>query len=221
MENNRLNVLLADPQPVVRIGLKTIFAQSNGFRIVGEAGTGAELAEIVPSTSADLLLMEIWYPDASGIQLIEQIARGYADMPILILSGEDAEENILRGLQAGAKGYVLKTTSPDRLLQAATAVGNGQSYFSPEVSSQLLNRIVQPTVPPTTSRKTGPSLITNREKEVLLPICEEYTNPEIAERLNISRRTVDTHRKNLLQKIGVRNTAGLIRFALREGIIVG
>jgi DNA-binding NarL/FixJ family response regulator len=219
MKYHQLKILLADEHPIFRFGLKKLMEERFGFRVADEARNGRELLEKVSQTEFDMLVMDISYGDTDGIALVRRIMAQNDKLPALVLSGLTDENVILGVLKAGALGYVLKTTAPEALLPALKAVAHGQSYLSPEVSSQLLPTIMKQQPDPQPVSPAIPTGITAREKQVLRLIYDEHTNPEIAEQLNISRRTVDTHRKNLLHKIGARNTVGLIKFALREGVV--
>lgn len=219
MKYQQLKILIADQQPIFRTGLQKIIGDADEFAAAVEAKNGQELVEKVSREDFDLVVMDIVYPDIDGISLLSQLLTVKEQLSILVLSGFREEEVILNVLKAGARGYILKTTGRDSLLHALRAVARGQSYFSPEVSSQLLPRIVKQGQDHLKEDKLVPISITPRERQILLLICEEFTNPEIAERLNISRRTVDTHRKNLLHKTSSRNTVGLIKFAMRERMI--
>jgi DNA-binding NarL/FixJ family response regulator len=219
MKNQQLKILIADQQPIFRIGLQSIIGAADEFSTPVEATNGHELMEKVGAEDFDLVVMDVVYPDIDGIALLRQVLTVKEELSILVLSDFREEDVIVNVLKAGARGYILKTAGHDVLLHALRAVAKGQSYFSPEVSSQLLPRIVKEEKDRQKEDKIVPASITPRERQILLLICEEFTNPEIAVHLNISRRTVDTHRKNLLYKTRSRNTVGLIKFAMRERMI--
>ncbi|MCB9233540.1 MAG: response regulator transcription factor [Bacteroidia bacterium] len=216
--DSSIKLIIADDHEIFRDGLKALLDQEPDLKVIAEAASGAQTREAMAREAADVVLMDIKMPDGNGIETTRFLKENYPETHILALSMYDEDKYIMEMLAAGATGYLLKNTSRQELLQAIHTLLKGETYFSPEVSSRLLNRYVKKEF-----RQEGSSpdhiVLTKREKEVLRLIAEELTNPEIGEKLFISRRTVDTHRKNLLQKTGAKNTAGLIRFAMEAGLL--
>lgn len=215
MINHPLRVLVADEQALFRQGLKSLFQGTQDFRVVAEAETGKEAIFMLESVPCDLAMLNIHLHDPDGIATILAIHEKYPDIIIVGLADQLDEVLITRILHDGARGCLLKNASKAETIEAMQHIAAGELWVSPQISSQLLAGLIGTTAP---SAHAQPS-ITPREKEVLVLICQEFTNPEIAEKLNISRRTVDTHRNNLLQKLGVRNTVGLIKYALQKGLL--
>ena len=161
--------------------------------------------------------MDIDMGETNGIDATIEVKKNYPDVNILALSMHGEHNYILKMLEAGATGYILKNAGKEEMLTAIISVASGNSYFSREVSSRLIEYLNKPQVNIKNTDKDIP--LTNREIEILKLIAQEYSNSEIAEELFISVRTVDTHRRNLIEKLGVKNTAGLVRFAIRKGLV--
>lgn len=217
--SQKYRFLIADDHPIFRSGIKALLEQISNFEVVAEAHNGREVLSLMERHDVDVIIMDIKMPDMNGIEATELVRKRFPQVSILALSMHDEERYIFEMLQAGAQGYILKNTGKQELVTAVNTLAKGESYFSPEVSSKLLHQFIRRRDSEAATERTGFAPITKREKEVLRLICAEYTNPEIAERLSISRRTVDTHRKNLLHKLGVKNTVGLIKYAMQHGLI--
>lgn len=216
---DKIKILIVDDHPMIRHGIKSLLSDTERLKVTGEAGDGAEAIEKVNSEHFDLVIMDIKMPEMSGIDATEQIIKAHPDIKILAISMYDEQRYIVKMLQAGALGYILKNTGKQELLNAINTVMRGESYFSQEVSSIMMSQFM--------NRKGGfladnlkeEVILTRRETEIIRLIAEELTNTEIAERLGISPRTVDTHRRNLLQKLDVKNTAGLVKYAIQHNIL--
>jgi two-component system, NarL family, nitrate/nitrite response regulator NarL len=209
-----LKLLLADDHPVVLQGLRSFLAAQQGLVVVGEAVDGQVALRMARELAPDVVLMDIDMPRLNGLEVTEILHRELPHIKVFILSMHQNTEFVLRVLQSGACGYLLKDSSPQELLGALTQVGAGQSYFSPEVARVALNQFVR-------GAGEGPdaSLLTNREREVLIQIARGLSNKEIASRLNVGVRTVETHRERIMRKLDVHTVAGLTRFALAKGYI--
>jgi DNA-binding NarL/FixJ family response regulator len=209
-----INVFIVDDHQIVRDGVKALLKKVEGIKIIDEASNGKEALKCVRSIhkEIDVIIMDITMPEMDGILATRLILKEFPNIKILGLSMHDDESHLISMLQEGALGYVLKTTGKAELVHAISRVAEGQSYFDRQASSKLLNYLSNKDK----HKKSKDTELTAREKEVLLLIAEELTNAEIAEKLFLSPRTIDTHRRNLLQKLNVKNTAGLVKYAMKH-----
>jgi DNA-binding NarL/FixJ family response regulator len=215
MSVQTLKILLADDHKIVRIGLKALLRDEPNLEVAGEAQDGEEVLEWLKNNVADLVLMDIYMGKAGGITTTQQVIHDYPDVKVLALSQHEEPPLIIRMLEAGAGGYLLKNCSKEELVHAIRTVASGQPYFSQTVSAALLKVL---TATKTTASKNGHSL-SIRETEVLRYIACEFTSAQIAEKLFLSVRTVEGHRRNIMEKLQVKNTAGLMRYAAEKGLI--
>jgi len=216
---NTIRIIIADDHKMFREGLKEILGKEKHIVIVDEAGDGTETLKKMKQHKPDLVLMDIDMPEINGIETTRKILSEHPETRVLVLSMHSDSKYILSMLEAGAKGYILKTSGKEEMIAAINTIANGDSYFSNQVSSRIreqLQRNKKRQNMPTPYEHTP---LTPREYEVLKMIAMEYSNPEIAEKLYISIRTVDTHRRNLLEKLGAKNTAGLVKYALKMGLL--
>jgi len=211
-----IKVLIADDHKVFRDGIISILEGENDIEVVGEVGDGRAVIALLETVEPDVILMDITMGDAGGIETSTIIKEKFPTIKILALSMHDESTYIVKMLEAGAKGYLLKNAGGKEMIRAIRVVNEGNTYYSGEVSAAIIDHLTKGTKPK--QKKKGIPL-SKRELEVLGLIAEEFTNPEIAEKLFISIRTVDTHRRNLIEKLGVKNTAGLVKYAIRNGII--
>jgi len=209
-----IRVLLVDDHPVVRRGLAFCLAQQPNVQVVGEAGDGQEAVSKARELSPDLVLMDVDMPQMSGLTATEILRREQPGVKVLILSMHGEPDYVLRILQTGARGYVLKDASAEQLLKAIETVYAGEVYFSPELARVAINQYVRGGgAIPTASQ------VSNREREVLIAIAEGLSNKEIAGRLGVGVRTVETHRERIMHKLDIHSVAGLTRFAIQKGLI--
>ncbi len=211
-----INVMIADDHKVFRDGIVSILEEVEDIQINLQAGDGQEVLEKLEETKPDVILMDITMGDTSGVDITKVVKEKYPQVKVLILSMHSESSYIVKGLEAGASGYLLKDAGSTEMINAIRTVFGGDTYYSKQVSNILVQHITQGTQPK--SSKSGIPL-TPREIEILKLIAEEFSNPEIAEKLFISIRTVDTHRRNLLEKLSVKNTAGLVKYAIKQGIV--
>lgn len=211
---NKIRILLADDHPVVRKGIRSCLERQSQLEVVGEAANGQEALASAKQLVPDLVLMDIDMPVMSGLAVTETLGKELPQVKVLILSMHDHPEYIMRILQSGAKGYVLKDASPEELLKAIDTVNGGQAFFSPEVARLALNQFVQ-----TNGEVSAPGQLTDREREVLVLIAEGLSNKEIANQLNVGVRTVETHRERIMRKLDIHTVAGLTKFAITKGLI--
>jgi DNA-binding NarL/FixJ family response regulator len=212
----KIRILLADDHKIFREGIRTILEKEKDMEVVAEAASGKELLERIREAAVDVVMLDIDMGSPNGIEAAARIHSTYPDIKILILSMIGLHDFVIQALDNGATGYLLKNTGKDEVLTAIRSVARGDSYFSKEVSAILIENLHRPWT--SRSRSKGVPL-SNRETEVLKLIAQEYSNPEIAEKLFISIRTVDTHRRNLLEKLQVKNTAGLVKYAIKNGLL--
>ncbi len=208
-----IQLAITDDHPVVIRGLQDVLTPIPDIEVVWTAQTAADTLTKLEETIPDVLLLDIRLPDRSGIDLCEQIVGRYPGLKVLGLSSFDQASYIHSLLQRGASGYLLKTVDGTELTKAIQTVNGGGTYLH-----QALQELMKQAASSTASKANHPKL-TRREKEVLQLILEECTTNEIAERLFISPSTAETHRLNLIQKLGVRNTAGLVKAAIERGLL--
>jgi DNA-binding NarL/FixJ family response regulator len=212
---NKIKVLIADDHKIFRDGIISILEKEKDLEVVGEASNGREILEKIKNTSVDVLVLDIDMGKPDGIEITGTVRKDYPDTRILVLTMMGLRDFIIQALEAGATGYLLKNAGKDEVLTAIRSVAKGDSYFSREVSSILIEHLSKPR---TSRHKIAGIPLSARELEVLRLIAQEYSNPEIAKKLYISIRTVDTHRRNLLAKLGAKNTAGLVKYAIQKGL---
>ncbi|MEA1874033.1 MAG: response regulator transcription factor [Bacteroidota bacterium] len=216
-----IKVLLVDDHKIVRDGITALLKSEKTIKLVGECTDGSEVMGFLASNKVDVILMDIMMPNINGIEAGKMVMEKYTDMRILTLSMNNDFDYIQEMLEISAAGYILKNTGGAELIKAIKTVAEGKPYFSPEVTDIVMNKHMNKQKTKKTTRKNSELLeqLTNREVEILKLIAQELTNIEIGEQLFISHRTVDTHRRNLLQKLGAKNSIGLIRFAYSTGLI--
>jgi len=211
----KIRVLLADDHTVVRQGLRRILETDSEVEIVGEVGDGRAALNAVRDLKPTVALLDISLPSLNGIEVTRQIAKDVPETSVLILSMHDDDAYIRQSLKAGAMGYLLKDADDQDLLKAVTAVSAGGSYFSPRVSKVLrdgyLNELGE--------RIDDLAALSDREREVLQLIAEGKSNKEVAQILNLAVSTAESHRKHVMEKLDLHNTAEIVRFAVRKGII--
>jgi DNA-binding NarL/FixJ family response regulator len=213
---DKIRVLIADDHKIFRDGIRSILEKEKDMEVTGEAGSGREVLEIIDSVPVDVIVLDIDIGKPSGIEVTEIVRKKYPGINVLILSMISLHDFVIQALEKGATGYLLKNAGKDEVLTAIRSAAKGDSYFSKEVSAILIEQIHNPSG----SRKRMADIpLTPRELEVLQLIAQEYSNPEIAARLFISIRTVDTHRRNLLEKLNLKNTAGLVKYAIQKGLL--
>lgn len=218
-EKKVIKILLVDDHKIIRDGLKALLRNENDIRIIGECGDGDEVVDFIKTHKTDVILMDINMKRKNGIDATQEVIQHYPKVKVLALSMHNEESFISRMLKSGASGYVLKNIGKAELVSAIENVFKGKAHFSKEVSDIMINRFMRKDNGEDESFKITPEQLTQRELEILKLIASEYTSNEIGESLNISSRTVDSHRRSLLHKIGVKNTVGLIKFALHHQLI--
>jgi two-component system, NarL family, response regulator NreC len=212
-----IRVLLADDHGVVRKGLRFLIENEEGFQVVGEAGDGREAIRLAKELTPDVVVMDIAMPQLNGIDATAQVLKASPSTKVLILSMHNDESYILRALEAGAKGYILKETAEDYLLSAIRGVAQGKPFFSPAIAQTLLEDYMRSLQQK--GQQDSYSLLTDREKEVLQLLAEGRSNKDVAQLLDLSVYTVETHRTRIMQKLNLHNTAELVLYAVRKKLI--
>jgi DNA-binding NarL/FixJ family response regulator len=208
-----IEVIIADDHPLFRKGLAMQLKEFRNIRVIAEAGDGQAFLDILKIKKADLVFMDIKMPVMDGIEATKQAVALVPGIRIIALSMYGEEEYLDSMLNAGAKGFLLKNISKEDLERAIRSVMAGNSYFSDEILTILTKTIVRP------ANKEVPLKFSRRELEVLDLICKGHKNAEIADKLFLSQRTIDGHRANLISKVGVKNTVGLVTYAIKNKII--
>ncbi len=213
--SNKKRVMLVDDHALFRGGLKMLIDGSDEFMVCGEASTGIEFLDQVSDASPDVVLLDISMPQMDGIEAAQIASQRHPNLPIITLSMYGEEDYYFRMVSLGVKGFLLKNSDISEVLTAMEQVIDGGSYFSPELLHNLVNSL----------RSTGSSRtlcdysLSERELEILLLICQGLSNQEIADKLFISKRTVDKHRANILYKTGCKNTANLVVYAIKHHLV--
>lgn len=213
----KLRILLADDHKLMRSGLRLLLERQPDMTVVAEADDGREATEKTTSLKPDVAVLDIAMPNLNGIEACLQITQANPAIAIVILSMHSDESYVLRALKAGARAYLLKDSAESDLVRAIHAVAEGKSFFSPAVSKVLLEDYVRKL-----QRAGGEDsfdLLTPREREILQLVAEGKSNKDVANLLNLSVYTVETHRANLMQKLNLRSVPELILYAVRKGII--
>ncbi len=204
-----INVVLADDHVLVRDGIKALLEDQSGIKVIAEASNGKEALEIIASTKPHVLIVDIRMPEMNGIEVVKAINDTYTDVRTLVLSMHDSEEYVVKAIQAGADGYLLKGASKEEFLKALTNIASGGKYFTGDVSAIIMNNFVNGNtnteVVTEKKVKIDPFNLTKREKQILNLVLQLKNNKDIAEELNISKRTAEVHRFNLMKKLEVKN----------------
>ncbi|HEX8616996.1 MAG TPA: response regulator transcription factor [Thermoanaerobaculia bacterium] len=212
-----IRVLLADDHTLVRAGIRRLLAGLAGVEAVGEAGDGHEALRLAETLRPDVVLLDIGMPGLNGLEVAARLAKLDAGIRVVILSMHMSEEYVLQALRAGAAGYLLKGADVAELEVAVRAVARGETYLSPAVSK----RVVDDYVSRTTGTTDPLSPLTSRQREILQLVAEGHTSKEIATSLGLSYRTVEAHRNQMMKRLDVHDVTGLVRFAVRVGLIAG
>jgi DNA-binding NarL/FixJ family response regulator len=213
----KLRILLADDHTVMRAGLRALLERQPNLEIVGEAQDGRQTVELASVQVPDVVVMDIAMPNLNGIEATRRMISQHSSISVVILSMYSDESYVMRALEAGARAYLLKDSAVTDIVRAIEAVSQGKSFFSPKISRILAEDYVR--VLKQKGVADSYDLLTVREREILQLLAEGKTNKEVANTLNISLYTAETHRGNILQKLGLHSTAELVLYAVRKGII--
>ena len=208
-----LKILLIDDHKIVRDGVKLYLDNRNGYEVVAEASDGHDAFNRLMHVEADLVIVDINMKGLNGIETARRIRSEYPQLKILALTMHNDYQNIKNMMDAGASGYVLKSCGEDEMIKAIDTVMAGDVYYSQEVAQTVMNNMARKN-----TVTTGDTPLTPREKEIYRLIMKEYGNSEIADELFISVRTVEVHKRNLLEKTGAKNTAGLVLYAVKHNL---
>jgi two-component system response regulator NreC len=213
----KLRILLADDHIVMRTGLRALLERQPNLEVVGETENGRETVALAASLRPDVVVMDVGMPVLNGIEATQTIVTQCPTIAVVILSMHADESYVMRALKAGARGYLLKDSAAEDLIAAIQAISQGKSFFSPKVSRIIAEDYVR------VLKQKGAvdtyDLLTSREREILQLLVEGRANKEVATALNISPYTVETHRGHILQKLNLHNSAELVLYAVRKGII--
>ena len=209
----RIKLLLVDDHPVVRKGISSCLTRHEHLQIIGEAADGQEAVRKARELTPDIILMDIDMPHMNGLAVTEWLRKEMPRIKVLILSMHSNTEYVMRIIQSGASGYILKDAPTEELVRAIETVNGGEAFFSPEVARAALNKYVRG------GADTAAGQLTNREREVLIQIAEGLSNKEIASKLGVGVRTVETHRERIMRKLNIHSVAGLTKFAISKGLV--
>jgi DNA-binding NarL/FixJ family response regulator len=211
-----IRIVVADDHVLIRAGITHLLRSLDGVEVVGEAGDGLETLAVVERTKPDIVLLDIGMPGLNGLDVAARLATLDAPVATIILSMHESEEYVVRALQAGCSGYLLKGAAVSELEVAVRAVARGESYLSPAVSKRVVADYVN-----RTGGGDGSPLesLTPRQREILRLVAEGHTSRDIAEALKLSVKTVETHRAHIMERLGVREVTGLVRFAVKVGLV--
>ncbi len=211
-----ISLLLVDDHQMIRDAIKFYFEKEDEFEVKGEATNGKDALEKMASNQYDVIVTDINMPEMDGIELVEEIGKLYPDQKVLILSMLDDALYINKMISLGANGYILKNAPKEELCQAINSIMAGDNYYSQEIYQTIIDSIAGKKPK---QRLSVDISLSNREKEVLKLIVKEYSNREIADQLFISIRTVEAHKRNLLDKTGAKNIAGLVMYAVERNLL--
>jgi DNA-binding NarL/FixJ family response regulator len=214
---SEIRVVLADDHGLLRKGVRSVLAQDPAITVVGEADDGQQAVRLAEEARPDVVILDIAMPQLNGIEAAAQIARRDKRAGILILSMYSDEEYLVRALNAGVRGYLLKDSAEPDLVRAVRAVAAGKTFFSPAIVDMLLDDYVHRLQQ--TALQDSYDLLTEREKQVLQLLAEGKTNKEVATALQLGVSTIETHRLNLMQKLNLHNTAELVLYAVKKKIL--
>jgi DNA-binding NarL/FixJ family response regulator len=212
---NQIRVLLADDHALFRAGIRSLLKSVPEIEVVGEAATGREALDLIAASSPDVVLMDILMPQLNGLDAAAQIAATHPEVRVIILSMNSAEQYVFEALRAGAAGYLLKNVEPSELELAIKAVANGETFLSSAISKHVTHGYLASVG----EHGLPEERLTPRQREVLQLVVEGFRTKEIARKLNVSIKTVEMHRAQTMQSLGIHDIPGLVRYAIRAGII--
>lgn len=216
---SQIKIILVDDHQIVRDGIKSLLANSIDIEILNEASSAYELFEILKTDIPDILLLDISLPSMSGIEIAKILTKDYPSIKILMLSMYTSEDFVFNALKAGIKGYLPKNITRDELVLAINEVYKGNEHFSKSISDTILKSYINNAKLNSKNSREKLDSLTLREKEIFRYVAEGYNNNDIVERLNISIRTVETHKTNIMKKLELHNVVELVKFAIKNNII--
>lgn len=214
-----IRIFLVDDHQLVRDGIKSLLMSSNEIKILGEASTGKECFAKIAIEPPDILILDISLPDTNGIEITKRITAEYPQTKVLILSMYTDEDFIFNAVKAGARGYLPKNTSREELLSAIHAIYEGEEFFADSISRIMLKSYVRKAKEEDVASQGGPIPLTTREIEILKLFAEGFINKEISDKLDISIRTVETHKNHIMKKLELKSTVELIKYVIKNKIV--
>ena len=212
-----IRLVLADDHDIMREGLKALVEKEPGMEVVGEARTGREVIDLIAGTNPHVVVMDVAMPDLNGIEATRKIIEANANTRIVALSGHENKEFVREMLAAGASAYVLKKRAYEELIRAIQEVAKGKKYLAPDLARGVIDDYIE--LSSAVSENPAFIVLTPREREVLQQLAEGRTTKETAATLNVSVKTVETHRRNIMEKLDLHSVAELTKYAIREGIV--
>ena len=211
-----MRILLADDHTLVRAGIRSLIEKMPaGIEVIGEAANGREALELIRSMAPNVVLMDIAMKELGGLEALPKITKNFPNVKVIILSAHSNEEYVIRALRSGAAGYMLKDAATQELELALRAVDEGKTYLSPSISRPVIDSYLERL----DSAASPIERLTSRQREILQMIAEGKNTKEIAARLDISVKTVETHRLQLMGRLGIHDVPGLVRYAIRSGLV--
>jgi DNA-binding NarL/FixJ family response regulator len=214
----KIKIILVDDHQLVRDGIRALLTGIEDIEIIGEASDGKELFERLELIRPDILVMDISLPGESGIEITKKICQQYPEIKVMILSMYNSEDFIFNSLKAGAKGYLAKNTSRNELLEAIFAIHSGEEFFGEAIGKVMMKGYVKRATDDDKPTEKTIGLLTAREIEILKFYVEGLINKEISDKLDISIRTVETHKNHIMRKLGLRSTVEMVKFAIKNKI---
>ncbi len=214
-----IKVCIADDHAMFVDGIESILKTAKNIRVVDRCFSGSQVSEMLTNSESDVLLLDINLPEINGVDLTKILTKEFPNTKVLVLSMYNEESFVTEILKNGAVGYILKNTGRTELVKAIETVASGQTYYSQEVKEVLMNKALKKNKTKKTYHSFMVPKISRREREILHLIVKEYTTLEIAETLFLSQKTVESHRCNLISKLNVRNTAGLVRASIQHRLL--
>lgn len=212
---NTISIVLADDHGLFRAGIKELLANVSMVEVIAETGNGRDVLKLVKQHQPRIVLLDIGMPGLNGLEVAARLAKDYPGTSIIMLSMHANEEYVLQSLRAGASGYLLKDAATSELELAIRSVIHGKTYLSPQISRTLVKEYLDNS----TAARSPLERLTARQREILQAVAEGMTTRQIAEKLNVSVKTVETHRAQLMDRLEIRHVPGLVRFAIRTGLI--
>ena len=216
---SKIRIFLVDDHQLVRDGIKALLMSAENLTILGEAASGRECFEKIAIEPPDILILDISLPDTSGIEITRRVTVEYPSTRVLILSMYTNEDFIFNSVKAGARGYLPKNTSREELLTAIQTIYQGEEFFADSISRIMLRSYVRKAKEDDSMPQRGPVPLTTREIEILKLFAEGFINKEISDKLDISIRTVETHKNHIMKKLELKSTVELIKYAIRNKIV--
>jgi DNA-binding NarL/FixJ family response regulator len=220
LEMEKIKLILVDDHQLVRTGIANLLAGEAGFEIIGEAADAKDLFELLKKSQPDIAVLDIALPGMSGIEITKKLHNDFPGIRILILSMHTSEEFIFNAINSGARGYLPKNTSRKELIEAIYAIQRGEEFFAESISNVILKSYIKKAKSDSPEEENNENLLSKREIEVLKLFAEGMTNQEIADKLFISIRTVESHKNHIMARLELKTTVDLVKFAIRNNIVL-